>query len=88
VTVNCWPVTTETKPVKLSNDPTLLLSIKLASVPGVFSTMLNALPLASHAATVALVAAKLNGESTLNVTSGVPAGTFPGTAFWETASGT
>src|SRR5579884_2125707 len=59
-----------------------------ASVPGVFSTMLNAALLASQAPTVVLVPLKLNGELTEKVTSGVVPGTFAGIAFCEIASGT
>jgi hypothetical protein len=55
---------------------------------GVFSTILKALLLANHVPTVTLVPEKLNGEFTENVTSGVVAGTFAGTAFSVTASGT
>jgi len=65
-----------------------LSSIELASDPEIFSSTLNALLLASHAAIVALVAEKLKGEFTSNVTFGVVIGTFAGIAFWEVASGT
>lgn len=88
VTVNVWPLVTETRPVKFSKVPTLKLSIKLASVPAVFSTMLNALLDANQAPTVALVPLKLKGDSTSNVTSAVVNGTFAGIAFCEVASGT
>ena len=88
VTVNCWPFVTETFPTKLTNVPVVKLSMRLESVPGVFSTMLNAPLLASHVLIVAFSAEKLKGEFTLKVTSAVPAGTFPGIASCEVASGT
>jgi hypothetical protein len=49
---------------------------------------LKALLLASQVPTVALVAEKLNGEFTENVTSGGVPGTFARIAFWEVASET
>src|SRR5262245_6270769 len=85
---NCWPFVTETVPMKLNNVPVVASSIGLASVPAVFSTMLNAPLLASHVSTVTFVPEKLKGEFTENVTSAGPPGTFPGIAFRATASGT
>ena len=88
VTLNVWPVVTETVPMNWTKTPVVLSSIKLDSDPGMFWTILDALLLASHAAIVASVAEKLKGEFTSNVTFGIVAGTFAGIAFWEVASGT
>ena len=88
VTVKCWPLVTDTVPVNESSVPVVALSISDASVPGVFSMMLNALLLASQVPTLTFVPLKLNGKLTLKTTSGVVSGTFAGMAFWLVASGT
>ncbi len=88
VTVKFWPLVTVTKPVNSSIVPTMPSSIRLASVPGVFSTMLKAEPFDSQVPTLTLVPKKFIGELTSNTTSGVVNGTLAGTALNVTASGT
>jgi hypothetical protein len=88
VTVKVCPFVTVTEPVKSTRVPLVPLSMREASVPAVFSTILKALLLPSQVPTVALVPEKLNGEFTSNVTSGDVTGTFAGTALWEVASET